>query len=313
MPWISFCIATYKRPVFLETQLGHIEKQTFKDFEVIVSDNDPDRSAKQIVEKFDKRFKYFPNEENVGMVNSFNLSIKRSSGDYIIMITDDDYFVGVDRLDSFRAVFDKIPNQSIYIHCLRNGKSVNDIEVSTADDFAYQLLNPKITRDFLWSDSILRGDVVKQIGGIPNFGSPHLADHALLAYCGKDNGGVFINQSPLKMNGHENNFSKRNLDTYFYACSGFYGFMKANFTSSQLSKEEDVLDLHLSHWAVVSLTSLRAYYMKMKFKKEIGDIDALASKIYGLDFMKKHKKDYEIKSVLFYLTNLKKVMAYYFS
>src|ERR1700737_1288189 len=90
-PFASFCFSTYKRPEFLESTLQSILKQTFQDFEVIVSDNDTEQSGKRVVESFnDSRFKYFPNPENLGMKKSFNLSLNRSSGEFIIMIADDD-------------------------------------------------------------------------------------------------------------------------------------------------------------------------------------------------------------------------------
>src|SRR6187397_681190 len=90
-PLVSFCFTTYKRHVHLLHTLESIRKQSFQDFEVIVSDNDPEKSGRVIVEGFnDNKFKYFPNEQNLGMKKSFNKSLERSSGEYIVMIADDD-------------------------------------------------------------------------------------------------------------------------------------------------------------------------------------------------------------------------------
>jgi len=90
-PFVSFCFSTFKRPAFLKSTLQSILLQTFTDFEVIVSDNDTEQSGRVAVESFnDTRFKYFPNEENLGMKKSFNRSLQRSSGTFIVMIADDD-------------------------------------------------------------------------------------------------------------------------------------------------------------------------------------------------------------------------------
>src|SRR6185436_6094647 len=90
-PFASFCFSTYRRPSYLRSTLEKILLQTFTDFEVIVSDNDENESAKEIVNSFhDQRLKYFPNGENLGMKKSYNKSLERSSGSYIIMIADDD-------------------------------------------------------------------------------------------------------------------------------------------------------------------------------------------------------------------------------
>ena len=67
IPKVSFCFTTFKRYDYLRSTLESVRNQTFSDFEVIVSDNDPEQSGRDIVESFDSRFKYFPNEENLGM------------------------------------------------------------------------------------------------------------------------------------------------------------------------------------------------------------------------------------------------------
>ena len=90
IPKVSFCFTTFKRYDYLRSTLKSVQDQTFSDFEVIVSDNDPEQSGRQIVESFDSRFKYFPNDENLGMKKSFNKSLERSIGEYIVMIADDD-------------------------------------------------------------------------------------------------------------------------------------------------------------------------------------------------------------------------------
>ena len=313
MPWISFCISTYKRPELLDKQLGFISSQTFKDFEVVVSDNDPECSAEPVVKKFDNRFKYNANLTNLGMIESFNRSIKHSVGDYIIMITDDDYFIDTEKLNFFRKIYAEIPDKSIYINCLRKGRSNGEIQYCDKNDFVYELLNPDITAAFLWSDCILKSSVVKAIGGMPNYGSPHLADHAMLALCGKDSGGVFINNESLKINSHDNNFSKKNLETYYFGCKGFYELIFSQFSNIQLQKEVNVLEVHVKKWAFKSLLTLKGYYMKNNMREDLVHLEKLSNDIFSLEFMKKHLTEYKKESLLFYFTNLKKTLSFFLS
>ena len=49
MPWLSFCMSTYKRPELLRNALVAISQQSFSNIEVIISDNDPAKSAEAIV------------------------------------------------------------------------------------------------------------------------------------------------------------------------------------------------------------------------------------------------------------------------
>src|SRR5688572_5340477 len=90
-PLVSFCFTTFKRHDHLRATLQSILNQTFSDYEVIVSDNDPEQTGRKAVEGFNNpKFKYFPNAENLGMKKSFNKSLERSTGEYIVMIADDD-------------------------------------------------------------------------------------------------------------------------------------------------------------------------------------------------------------------------------
>src|SRR5215211_6743700 len=90
-PWVSFCMSTYMRPTFLEKQIATILKQSFTNFEIVISDNDPNSSVETILERFeDSRIRYQLNETNLGMVKSFNRSLARARGEFIVMITDDD-------------------------------------------------------------------------------------------------------------------------------------------------------------------------------------------------------------------------------
>ena len=114
-PWVSFCMSTYKRPVFLKHTLQSILAQTFSDFEVIVSDNDPERSAEIVVKTInDPRVLYFSNTDNLGMIKSFNKSIERSHADFIVMITDDDP-VYPDLLETFYQLTKEFPGYGMYL------------------------------------------------------------------------------------------------------------------------------------------------------------------------------------------------------
>src|SRR5439155_14160305 len=90
-PRVSFCMTTRRRPEFLLQTLESLQRQTFADFEAIVSDNDPAGSGRAVVEGLkDARFRYYCNGEDLGMNASFNRSLSRAQGEFVVMITDDD-------------------------------------------------------------------------------------------------------------------------------------------------------------------------------------------------------------------------------
>lgn len=92
---VSIVIPTYKRVDYLDRLLISIEAQTFKEYEVIVvDDNSPNiKEYEPIVEKFKnifKEFKFITKKENSGAPHSRNIGIKEAKYDLIALVDDDD-------------------------------------------------------------------------------------------------------------------------------------------------------------------------------------------------------------------------------
>jgi succinoglycan biosynthesis protein ExoM len=93
----SVCIATYKRPLLLDRLLQSLKRQNLPEYvklEIIVVDNDFESSAKCIVDKFQNMpqisFHYFTEPvKNISIVR--NKSVKKSSGQYLLFIDDDEF------------------------------------------------------------------------------------------------------------------------------------------------------------------------------------------------------------------------------
>lgn len=302
-PWVSFCMSTFKRPGILENQLRLILQQTFQDFEVVISDNDPEMSAEVIVKSIgDPRLKYFSNGVNLGMAKSFNKSIERATADYIVMITDDDPVIP-EMLEIFHGLIKRYSGFSIYMGCERTGKGADEVEVFGKNELGFQILNPVLTPNILWSSCVLRKDAAKAVGGMPDYGSPHLADHALLMLCGCINGGVMINRMFSNLTSHGMNFSKGNVHLYYIACLEFYNLiLKTDRKKTYIKNGEDALILHLHRWFIVSMFVLRKYYTyKNKSKEMISQVEAEVKKMLSLPFMKTVRHRYYLKLAIFYL------------
>src|SRR5437868_4732564 len=113
-PWVSFCMSTYKRGEILHKQIESILAQSFTNFELIISDNDIEGSGGPIAEQFnDKRIDYQVNRENLGMVKSFNHSLSKAKGEYVVMITDDDP-IYPDMLQTLYDLHQQHPGYGVY-------------------------------------------------------------------------------------------------------------------------------------------------------------------------------------------------------
>lgn len=300
MSLVSFCISTYKRPQILLTQLQLLSQQTYTNFEVVVSDNDPAQSAKSIVESLnDKRFKYYANEINLGMIKSFNQSIERSTSPYIVMITDDDpldnHF-----LEEMTPLIANYPKRSLYCGFLRNKLGKLIVEDIDKDHFPEEVLHPQKNPAIFWSNCILRKSDVIEIGLIPDYGSPHLADHALLALTSSVNGGIIKNKIYCSHYLHDNNYSKGNFDGYYKGCNGFYNLLTEYFKKNKrFSIIENVIHAHLEQWFISMSFSLRKYFYKKSDKTKLKEIDDFSQKILALDYMKRSRPRYQMKKIIF--------------
>ncbi len=300
MPLVSFCISTYKRPQILLNQLQLLIQQTYPDFEVVISDNDPDESAKIICGSLqDLRIKYFTNKENLGMIKSFNKSIQRANSDFIVMITDDDP-LEINFLSEMVPLINEFPDKSLYCGFKRKNDDHNKIEIITPENFPSEVLHPEKNPSIFWSNCILRKSDIIKIGLIPDYGSPHLADHALLALCGAVSGAVIKNKIYSSHNLHENNYSRSNFDSYYKGCIGFYNLLSTDFKGHSNSKEiERTIKLHLKVWFISMSFSLRKYFYKLQDKKKLEEINDFSKKILELDFMKKSILKYKAKRIIF--------------
>lgn len=90
---ISLIIPVYNVENFITRCLASVEKQTYKDFEVIIVNDGSTDSSAQIIDSFasqNPNFKVFT-IENRGLGGARNYGIEKATGEYIIFLDSDDY------------------------------------------------------------------------------------------------------------------------------------------------------------------------------------------------------------------------------
>lgn len=95
LPLISVGIPTFNRPESLRRVLIEITQQTYKNLEIIVSDNaSPGSETENVVREMmqnDSRVKYFKQPENIGPVHNFQFVLMQANGEYFMWAADDDW------------------------------------------------------------------------------------------------------------------------------------------------------------------------------------------------------------------------------
>jgi glycosyltransferase involved in cell wall biosynthesis len=93
-PLVSIGIPTYNQPEGLEKTLNSITRQTYQNLEIIISDNhSPGTRTREVVSAFinyDKRIRYYRQEENLGPSLNFQFVLKESTGEFFMWAADDD-------------------------------------------------------------------------------------------------------------------------------------------------------------------------------------------------------------------------------
>ena len=94
---ITVCICTYKRPQFLINLLDHLQNQVTNDlftYSILIIDNDPKLSAKDLVDQYIKKSEIFIkylNEKINGISHARNKAINNAEGNLLAFIDDDEY------------------------------------------------------------------------------------------------------------------------------------------------------------------------------------------------------------------------------
>ena len=102
-PFISICIPTYKRADLLKKLLESIRLQTFTDFEILINDNSPDDTVKDLVAAYTDLLPvtYQKNVPAISATENCNKVISRANADWIKIMHDDDWFAANDALAQF--------------------------------------------------------------------------------------------------------------------------------------------------------------------------------------------------------------------
>lgn len=105
---ISIAIPTYEMngegAKLLKRSLDAIEKQTFKDFEVVISDNSLNDEIKTLCSYYSFPINYFKSDK-VGMAPNTNEAMRACKGEIIKILYMDDYLNGADALENIVEAF----------------------------------------------------------------------------------------------------------------------------------------------------------------------------------------------------------------
>jgi glycosyltransferase involved in cell wall biosynthesis len=93
-PLVSVVIPSYNQGMYIEKAINSVLSQDFKDFELLISDDDSPDNSWDIIQRYnDPRIRIFQQQKNLGPVGNLVFLIKETSGKYVALLNSDDYWL----------------------------------------------------------------------------------------------------------------------------------------------------------------------------------------------------------------------------
>ena len=111
-PLLSVCLPSYEMggvgDKFLRRNLDILVGQTFKDFDVVITDNSSTDLIKNVCDEYKGRLdiKYYKNDHNLGMSGNVNAAIKKATGKIAKILCQDDFLYKKESLEEIVKNFD---------------------------------------------------------------------------------------------------------------------------------------------------------------------------------------------------------------
>lgn len=148
MKKVSICIPAYKDVYGICRLLNSINKQEFKDFDIIITDDTPDDSIKALVNSFAPNGKllsehgedtdvlliYEKNNESLGPAGNWNKAISLADGEYVKIMHQDDWFTFPYSLGRYVELLDQNHNAILAFSGSRQ-VSIHESDVADLSDF----------------------------------------------------------------------------------------------------------------------------------------------------------------------------------
>ena len=273
-PLISVIVATFKHDEMLLRALNSLKEQTYKNFEIIVVDDNGNKTQNANVEAIVSQFRkenpqinltFIVNNENLGSAKTRNVGIDASNGEYITFLDDDDIYLPenlekqIENMLSTQADYG-LTDIKIYYENekLCDNRERSYIKSTKKDDLICYHLKHHLSGT---GTLIFKKDYIEKIG---KFGDIDFGDEFFLMLNAIENDGKFtyLPGCYVKAYMHYGETGLSNGESKINGENVVYNFKKKYF--DRLS-EADIKYIKTRHFAVLAFAELR----RKKFLKAL--------------------------------------------
>lgn len=280
-PFFSIGITTYDRLKMLKETVVSILKQTYFNFEVIISNDNPQRiiSAQTLGIK-DKRLRFINKKKNLGEVKNMNFLLDASKGKYFTWLADDDLY-NPDFLKIIYATITRFNNSK----CIYTAYSAGNIYTTKRyKDFSDKIicipgrifLNKYLNQTYktIGCYGLFDRQYLKSLDGIKKMGrgfGPY-SDNVLALKTGLLDKVIFINLPLIFLRTHNKALSviSTDIEAYFSAQQEAMQIALQVFKTKKLSMDFNVNLYCLLRWFIrdFSRVAIRANGIKIQKLKQ---------------------------------------------
>lgn len=139
---VSICLPTFNRGHLIRRAVDSLLAQTYKNFELIISDNASEDDTEKICREYaeaDSRIRYFRQEKNMGMTFQFGFLVSKAEGGYFMLAADDDWWHS-DFIFKLKKALDEHHEYGVAMSSIRqvheDGSLVNEVIYAGSNDLS---------------------------------------------------------------------------------------------------------------------------------------------------------------------------------
>jgi hypothetical protein len=178
--------------------------------------------------------------------------------------------------------------------CLSDNYDIDHKQAYSSDEFLKKLFSFEIFPHYLWSTAIVKREILIEIGGVPDYGTPFLGDYAYMSSIGSHSGCVVINRSLGCQTLHNENFGRTQNEQLLIAAQNFPLYVEQKV--AHLAEWEDIKRRMLKFtalWVVSHISFLHHYYKSSgMYDKSLAEAEKT---VFRIGFIRKYKTKYFIK------------------
>lgn len=130
-PRISICIPAYKKPEYVVRAIQSILKQSYKEVEIVISDDSPNEDIKIAIQPYisELDIKYYHNQPALKSPMNWNNALDKATGDFVMLLHQDDWLHDSKALEIYIEAFKSHPEAG-FVFCKNTAIQPDGVELN---------------------------------------------------------------------------------------------------------------------------------------------------------------------------------------